>query len=107
MRIVSTTRSNVTVHCDACRRILHTQRTTTKGARGDARRAGWIVAAIYSGDASEDHAAKDMCPQCLRRRQAGAELYVHHWSCSARSHGVGCNCAGGGEPAPPAEEAAS
>ena len=92
---MSTTRALITVHCDACRRILPTQRTTTRGARGDAARGGWRIARIVAGDASEDHANLDMCPWCLRRRKAGLRLYAHQPGCTARTMGVSCTCVPG------------
>ena len=62
---MSTTRSGVTVYCDApgCPAKLVTARTTTAGARGDASRAGWAASRIYPGEASSDHARPDLCPE--------------------------------------------
>lgn len=90
---MSTTKTAVTVHCDSCRRILPTNRSTAKGARGDASRRGWKVAGIYSGDPSANPRQLDLCPECVALKRSGAHAFTaHHHECPARTLGGLCNC---------------
>ena len=56
-----------TVICDGCGMRLVTNRTTMRGARGDAERKGWRVSHMAGGrhpDASNDPKLRDECPDC-------------------------------------------
>ena len=56
-----------TVICDGCGMRLVTNRTTMRGARGDAERKGWRVSHMAGGrhpDASNDPKRPDECPDC-------------------------------------------
>ena len=77
---MTTTRSAITVYCDesGCAASLATNRTTTRGARGDAERAGWTVSHIYSGTPSQDPDSGDRCPEhnpYRRAKQDGPDLF--------------------------------
>ena len=56
-----------TVICDGCGMRLVTNRTTMRGARGDAERKGWRVSHMAGGrhpDASNDPKLRDECQFC-------------------------------------------
>lgn len=62
-----TTRVVVTIICDKCGAEMATDRTTSMGARGDAKRKGWRIS--YQGDyhqvkASNDPGRRDECAAC-------------------------------------------
>ena len=57
---------SVTMCCDACYTTMPTKRTTSRGARGDAERAGWKVSyqADHRAGASNAPERRDECPRC-------------------------------------------
>lgn len=65
---MSTTRALATIRCDRCGTTKETSRTTTAGARGEAKRAGWRTSQIGDGyhvaKASSDPDRHDLCPAC-------------------------------------------
>lgn len=52
----------ITITCDQCGRRVNSGRRTVVGARGDARRSGWLIATNYGGAASGRPGSKDVCP---------------------------------------------
>lgn len=71
---MSTTRAVVTVICDKCGTRLASRWGTPRGARGEARRAGWQVAHVYGGAPSNDPIkGGDRCPECQPEQDAKPE----------------------------------
>ena len=69
---MSTTRTVVTVICDKCGTRLASRWGTPRGARGEARRAGWQVAHVYGGAPSDDPIkGGDRCPECQPEKHRG------------------------------------
>ena len=59
-------RVSTVIVCDACGRELHTSRTTTTGARGDAERKGWRVSEI-GDEPHDDECPREGCPCAYRK----------------------------------------